>query len=347
MEVLDGKPDHICRAAVGRPVETHPLPLLLLEVLDKKRLVLDLLRQDDLVGDRSGAVILEEKGGEGGAGIESRSLPEDPLGDEHTLSEGEDNDLDPPLFQEETPYVPVDAEVLVDALLLHEPFDGEILLLLGPGVLEIPVPGRLLDLLFELLEELVVLSHEKIGYFVDDGPVRFLVYRVHARGRALVDASEHTGSRPSPKDGVPASPHGVDRLDDLHEVLSVLRVGVGAEIEGSIVLDGSRDGEAGELVLHAEAQGDIGLVVLEHHVVSGLVLLDEVVFEKKGLLFVARKHEGHVLDAAQETLGLAVLLASLEVAPYPVLEASRLADVDYFPGFVLEHVNAGRVGEVG
>ena len=86
---------------------------------------------------------------------------------------------------------------------------------------------------------------------------------------------------------------------------------------------------AGNLVLDAQPQGDIGLVVLEHDVVLGLVLLDEVVLEEKGLLLVGREDDGHVVHVAQEALGLAVLLPLPEIAPYPVLDVPRLADVEY------------------
>ena len=50
--------------------------------------------------------------------------------------------------------------------------------------------------------------------------------------------------------------------------------------------------------------------------------------------------QGNCLHAAQETLGFAVLLPFLEVAPDPVLETPRLADIEYLFGCVFEEIDA-------
>ncbi len=346
VKVLHGEPDHVPGAAVGRPV--HPdLPfLLLLQILLEIGLVLDLLGKDDLVGDGPRVVVLEEEGGEGVAEVRPRGLLEEPFGDEHAPSEAQEDHLYPGLLREKSPHVPVYAHVLVHVLLLHEALYGEVFLFLGAGLLEVPRLRRLFDLLFELLQELLVPSREEVGDLIDDRPVRLFIDLIHAGGRALVDAGQDARPRPRPEDGIPASPHGIDGLHHLEKLFRVLGAGVGPEVEGAVVLDISRYGEGGEAVLDAQAQGDIRLVVLEHDVVLGLVLLDEVVLEEKGLLLVAREHDGDVVHVAQEALGLLVLVPLSEIAFYPVLDASRLAYIDDVLPFVTEEIDAGALREV-
>ena len=111
------------------------------------------------------------------------------------------------------------------------------------------------------------------------------------------------------ENGILAPPNRIEGLDDLEQVLRVPRIRVGPEVERAVVLDGSRDGKGGEVVLDAQPQGDIRLVVLQDDVVLRLVLLDQVVLEEKGLFLVPRQDDGDIVDVPEEPLGLAVLPA--------------------------------------
>ncbi len=279
-------------------VDAHPSPPLFAQGLLQHLLVPDLLGDHDLVGDRPGAVVLEQKRGERLVEGGGKRLFEGPLRDQHTLSEREHHHPEPALFRKDAPDVPVYPHVLVDTLLLDEPLYRVIFLFPGLGLLEIPRAGGLLDLCFEHLQQLFVPSLEKVGNLFHDQPIRLLVYLPHAGGRAHRETREDTRPRPAAKDGVPAPPHGIEGLNDLQEVFCVFRVRMGPEIEGAVVFDRPRDAEGGKFVLHAQSQGDIGLVVLQDHVVLRLVLLDEVILQQERLFFIPGQHDRHILGRA-------------------------------------------------
>jgi hypothetical protein len=125
---------------------------------------------------------------------------------------------------------------------------------------------------------------------------------------------------------------------------------VGGEV-GAVVLavffEAAGDVDAGEFFV-GDFQVGVGFVVAEEDVEAGLVLLDEVVFEGEGLLFVIDEDVVDVVGGGEEGacagVGETVLV---EVAADAVAEAFRLADVEDLAFGVFIEIHAGLERELG
>ena len=110
---------------------------------------------------------------------------------------------------------------------------------------------------------------------------------------------------------------------------------IGTEIETAILFDLARDDEA-RIALIGNLDEGIGLVVLEHDIVLGLVLLDQVDLKKQGLNIGLGddKFKIHNLRYQRFCLGI---VASSEIGPHPVAKILGLPHID--DGTVLVFVN--------
>ena len=110
---------------------------------------------------------------------------------------------------------------------------------------------------------------------------------------------------------------------------------IGAEIETTILFDLARDDEA-RITLIGNLDEGIGLVVLEHDIVLGLVLLYEVDLKKQGLNigFSDDKFKIHNLRYQGFRLGI---VAPSEIGPHPIAKILSLPHID--DGTVLIFVN--------
>ena len=134
-------------------------------------------------------------------------------------------------------------------------------------------------------------------------------------------------------------------LHDLQGLPGHAAGGVGAEIEGPVRVKPPDEPEGREVFLQVKAEAEIILVIPEHDVVAGPVLLDEVALQDEG--FPARGgedhvHLGHFLEH-QGGLGV-VLLRGLEVGSQAVLQVHRFPDVEHPAAGVLEQVDAAAPG---
>ena len=107
------------------------------------------------------------------------------------------------------------------------------------------------------------------------------------------------------------------------------------KIETTILFDLARDDEAG-IALIGNLDEGIGLVVLEHDIVLGLVLLDQVDLKKQGLNIGLGddKFKIHNLRYQRFCLGI---VAPSEIGPHPIAKILGLPHID--DGTVLIFVN--------
>ena len=112
-------------------------------------------------------------------------------------------------------------------------------------------------------------------------------------------------------------------------------VWIGTEIETTILFDLARNDEAW-IALIGNLDEGIGLVVLEHDIVLGLVLLDEVDLEKQGLNIGLSDDKLKIHNLRYQRFRLGIVAPS-EIGPHPIAKIFGLPHIDN--GSVLVFVN--------
>ena len=112
-------------------------------------------------------------------------------------------------------------------------------------------------------------------------------------------------------------------------------VWIGTEIETTILFDLARDDEA-RIALIGNLDEGIGLVVLEHDIVLGLVLLDEVDLKKQSLNIGLSDDKLKIYNLRYQGFGLGIVAPS-EIGPHPIAKVFGLPHID--DGSVLIFVN--------
>ena len=87
------------------------------------------------------------------------------------------------------------------------------------------------------------------------------------------------------------------------------------------------------------------LVVPQHHIEPRPVLLDEIVFKQQRLGLGIRDRDFHVRRFGEQRLHLRLNVAGLKVGSDPVLQVSRLADVEDLAVRIQHPVDARTTGE--
>ena len=98
--------------------------------------------------------------------------------------------------------------------------------------------------------------------------------------------------------------------------------------------------DAREVLVEADADVGVGLVVAQADVEPGPVALDEALLGQQRLGLVRGDQELDPLDAAGD-LGL----SAREVRCDPLADRTCLADVEHLPLCAVEDVDAGRIGQ--
>ena len=128
---------------------------------------------------------------------------------------------------------------------------------------------------------------ENLADLLDVGVVGGLVFAGHAGGVAVTELEfeaglELAGFHVFGGELVGAGAQGVEGADEFEQHVQGRAVGVGAVVAravGALVAGGDEAWEP----LVGEAEVGVGLAVFQQNVVLGLVLLDEVVFQQKGV----------------------------------------------------------------
>ena len=110
------------------------------------------------------------------------------------------------------------------------------------------------------------------------------------------------------------------------------------EIEPTILFDLARDDEA-RIALIGNLDEGIGLVVLEHDIVLGLVLLDEVDLKKQGLYIGLSDDKLKIHNLRYQGFGLGIVAPS-EIGPHPIAKVLGLPHIDDGPVLVFVNVTA-------
>ena len=112
-------------------------------------------------------------------------------------------------------------------------------------------------------------------------------------------------------------------------------VWIGAKIETAILFDLARDDET-RIALIGNLDEGIGLIVLEHDIVLGLVLLDEVDLKKQGLNIGLGNDKLKIHNLRYQRFRLGIVAPS-EIGPHPIAKIFGLPHIDN--GSVLVFVN--------
>lgn len=110
---------------------------------------------------------------------------------------------------------------------------------------------------------------------------------------------------------------------------------IGTEIETTVLFDLARDDEA-RIALIGNLDEGIGLVILEHDIVLGLVLLDEVDLKKQGLNIGLSDDKLKIHNLRYQCFRLSIV-ASSKIGPHPIAKILGLPHID--DGTVLIFVN--------
>ena len=113
---------------------------------------------------------------------------------------------------------------------------------------------------------------------------------------------------------------------------------IGTEIETTILFDLARDDEA-RIALIGNLDEGIGLIVLEHDIVLGLVLLDEVDLKKQGLNIGLGDDKLKIHNLRYQSFCLGIVAPS-EIGPHPIAKIFGLPHIDNDTVLVFVNVTA-------
>ena len=221
------------------------------------------------------------------------------------------------------------------------------------GLLEAELVGKGEHLLTEVVEDVAKVAFEYSADVLDGAQVVVAALQADAGGEAkaylmlharAVGAAEHAGSgwvvAQTEGAGAIGKELAYDVLQGTHDGL----VGIGAEI---LAFEGvaASENEAGEIFLR-DAEVGVGLVVLEHAVVAGLVALDEVVFEQEGVNLSGYDGDTDVVDVAHEHLDFGALVVVVgEIGTDAALKVASLANINDIPRSIEVLIDTGIFGD--
>ena len=119
------------------------------------------------------------------------------------------------------------------------------------------------------------------------------------------------------------------------DLISSPHIRIGTEIETTILFDLTRDDKT-RIALIGNLDEGIGLVILEHDIVLGLVLLDEVDLKKQGLNIGLSDDKLKIHNLRYQRFRLGIVAPS-EIRAHPIAKILGLPHID--DGTVLIFVN--------
>ena len=180
-------------------------------------------------------------------------------------------------------------------------------------------------------------------------------------GLAVVGGADHPGAGPQAvfhlkfqarpgtrrQAALLAGAHPEDLLHHLEGFPGQAGRGIRPEIEGPVGIEAPHEPQGRELLLQVQAQAEIILVVPQHDIVAGPVLLDEVALQDEGLPAAGGDEEVHPGHLLQHQGGLGVVpVRRLEIRPDAVPQIDRLADIDDLARRVFEQIDAAGAGHL-
>jgi hypothetical protein len=228
---------------------------------------------------------------------------------------------------------------------LHQGAHGLQPVAVGGGPLELLGGGRLRHLPLEVPLHISIATREEVHDRLDVSPVLLALDVAYARRLAALDVVvEARNARASPGLGPLTGPV----LEQLPEQVERLPHAAGArerpevDAAGAVALAG--EVHPGELLVEAHADVRVRLVVAQPDVEPRAMALDELLLRKERLGLrlgdeeVDRRHPTDEVEPAP--------MRAREVRRHPFADRGRLAHVQDPALGVLEHVDAGCVGEL-
>ena len=175
-------------------------------------------------------------------------------------------------------------------------------------------------------------------------PVGFLRAQARAGRQTAADVVVHAGAlRVLRRQRLAAGadredvPHGLDHLPDR------VRADIRPEILRAVLLHPAAQLQPGKRLAQVNLQVGIVFVILEQDVVIRFVLLDQVAFQDQGFQVRFAQEDVEIVDMGDHGRYLRRMGRVPEIAPDPVFQVHRLADVDDRPGSVLHQITAGGI----
>ena len=137
-------------------------------------------------------------------------------------------------------------------------------------------------------------------------------------------------------------------MDQVHNPVRKAGGKIRAEINGPVFLQPARNVNAREALAERQLDVWIGLVITQQNVIAGLILFDQVIL-KRHRLFLVFDHDGfEVLSRFEHPVALRVVSCRrlLKIRPHARAQRFGFADVNRRAPFILEDVNAGKVGQI-
>ena len=200
-------------------------------------------------------------------------------------------------------------------------------------------------------DDLAAASAEDAHDFLDVGVILGLGDIPHAGSLALADVEVQARAELVPKDGLRgnlevAGAKGVHLTEEIHQVARMQDAAVRAEVAVALaLLDAAGDEHLGEVVSR-DADPGIGLGILQEDIVLGLVLLDEIVLQEKGVGLAVHDGELGVGNLGDQDAGLCVQpFGRNKVLRHALVKVFCLANIDDLPLCVVVAVHTRRVGK--
>ena len=233
-----------------------------------------------------------------------------------------------------------------DVLALLYPAQADNLIPVTPGRLVVPTLGRSFhtrDELFDHRFALALQEHDGMAHIVR---VTRLVHQPHTRRGAALDLVLQAGPGAVAEKAALALAHHEELLKKIERLAHRAGTGKGPEIAPFPTPGPAVKGEPRKRFFRREVYIRKALVVPEHDVVPGTVLLDEIVLEQQGLGFGmgGRHFDGDRVLHERAGFGRQ-LLGRAEIAGDALLQIARLADVEHLTADIEHAIHAGLAGQ--
>lgn len=129
-----------------------------------------------------------------------------------------------------------------------------------------------------------------------------------------------------------------DSIQKSLDLIGCSHIRIGTEIETAVLFDLARDDEA-RIALIGNLYEGIGLVILEHDIVLGLVLLDEVDLKKQGLNVGLGNDKLKIHNLRYQSFCLGIVAPS-KIGPHPIAEIFGLPHIDDCSVLIFVNVTA-------
>ena len=232
-----------------------------------------------------------------------------------------------------------------DALALEQRADGLQAVAVERGALVVLLARVPVHAVLEIALDLLEAPAQERDHAVDPLPVLLLGHVADAGRPAALDVVvEAGGAGVAARLGALAAAQLEDLAQQVERAAHALGARVGAEVDAVAPVPLAREVDARELLVEADRDVGVRLVVAQPDVEARLVLLDEGLLGEQRLRLGGDHERLEVVDLVGQR-ARAVERRICKMACNPLPERLRLAHVDDAPAGVAEQVDPGLVGE--